>query len=324
MRFTTSLVSLCVTFASVSNADASLEDICIMGYKLCSPSGATTTVTPKIGDASMAYLFSDIVDSSLPSGNSKRSPGSNLVSPRDEASLCCVSSLACMTMSGLLIPFCYDRFTTNFFLPDGSYGNVVSGAYTSSSRDTANLLSGAYTLANGSTGNIYAANPAAKPNTATLSLPAPFTGSGVGSAIPASALGVEVTLTYTTVLPGITIAGTTIPATTIPAHTQSVSTVTGTTLRLSVSGSTFYTTVLPSVVTESLVPPSTIAAITVAGTTVAAITTVITTTTAMEGGPATTTSPASSPASTSTNIVGFSKVPVGGMALGVAIAVWRL
>src|SRR5258706_15336473 len=49
-------------------------------------------------------------------------------------------------------------------------------------------------LEDGTPGNIYAGNEAAIPNLATLSLPTPFTASGVGTAIPASVLGLPVTL----------------------------------------------------------------------------------------------------------------------------------
>lgn len=195
-----------VTFAS---ADDNLErrDACISGYTLCSPAGATTTVTPQIGDSEFQNLFVDIVRSSLPA--SKRS-----LSIRDSASLCCISTLDCLTMNTLSLPFCYDKFTTNYFLPDGSFGTVVGGAYTSATKDTANLETGDFTLSNGTTGNLYSANEAAKPNTAALPLPSQFTGSGVGSAIPASALGDEITLTFTT-----TFSETTVPATIIPEST---------------------------------------------------------------------------------------------------------
>ncbi|TAQ86457.1 hypothetical protein B7494_g5231 [Chlorociboria aeruginascens] len=203
------------------------DNNCQTGYTVCAPAGATSTTTPQIGDASFPDLFHDIVQSSLPS--SKRS-----LSSRDTASLCCVSSLACLAMSSLSIPFCYDKFTTNFFLPDGSYGTIVGGAYTSSRGDKANLESGNYTLADGTTGNIYQDDASAKPDTATLPIPAQFTGSGVGSAIPASALGGEVTLTLVTTLPATTIQGSTRPATTIPqsvvSTANSVATIPATTL----------------------------------------------------------------------------------------------
>jgi hypothetical protein len=133
-------------------------------------------------------------------------------------------------MANLHIPFCYDKFTTNFFLPDGSFGTIVGGSYTSPSGDVANLVSGEYTLVDGQKGNIYSDNASARPDTATLPIPTQFTASGVGTAIPASALGGQVTLTYTTTLPGSTIPpftippvtiykSTTIPGTTIPGST---------------------------------------------------------------------------------------------------------
>ena len=132
-----------------------------------------------------------------------------------------------------------DNYTTNFFLPGGSYGQIHDGSYTSNDGSTANLLSGNYTLQGGSSGNIYG-TPATPPNTATLALPTQYTASGSGSAIPATALGQEVT--YTTTIPGTTVLPSVL-STAISAPTMA-------------GGST-----VASIVTEALttVPGSTIA-----------------------------------------------------------------
>jgi hypothetical protein len=74
-------------------------------------------------------------------------------------------------------------------------------------------LVGNYTLSNGQSGSIYGTS--SPPDTATLALPTPYTSSGIGSAIPASALGDEAT--YTTTIPGTTVEGKTLaPVTTSP------------------------------------------------------------------------------------------------------------
>jgi hypothetical protein len=77
-----------------------------------------------------------------------------------------------------------DKFTTNYALPDGSYGTINGGSYTDTG-GTANLITGNET--NG--GNIYANDPAAAPNTAMIDVSAQYTSSGVGSAIPVIDLG---------------------------------------------------------------------------------------------------------------------------------------
>ena len=145
-----------------------------------------------------------------------------------------------------------DNYTTNYYLPGGSYGQIVSGSYTGSDGSTANLISGDYTLTNGTTGNIYGSSSAlSKPNTATLDMPTQYTASGSISVIPVTALGQEIT--YTTVIPCTTIppsivsavmaipttaderattvvateAASTIPGTTIAAHTSTVTTRVG-------------------------------------------------------------------------------------------------
>lgn len=96
-------------------------------------------------------------------------------------------------------------------------------------------------------GNIYTGDEGAKPDTVTLPMPTPFTSKGVGSAIPASALGGAAT--YTTVISGSVGGGTVIPAQTFTASV--------------VNGST-------------VAPQSTIAATTIPGTTFPAETSVVT------------------------------------------------
>jgi hypothetical protein len=58
------------------------------------------------------------------------------------------------------------------------------------SGDNVNLLNGSYVLADGtSTGNIYSTASSDIPNTSTLPMPSQWQGTGVGGAIPATALG---------------------------------------------------------------------------------------------------------------------------------------
>ena len=132
-----------------------------------------------------------------------------------------------------------DKFTTNYVLPDGAYGTVVTGNYTASN-GIANLLSGDYTLSDGTAGNVYgSASSPSKPDTATLTVPTQYTAAGVGSAIPLSALGQW--STYTTTIPGTTVEPSTVPAQTVspsvvsgstvePATTMPASTIPGTTV----------------------------------------------------------------------------------------------
>ena len=82
-----------------------------------------------------------------------------------------------------------DKFTTDYFLQDGSYGSITSGNYTTPTGDQANLITGNYRMANGQTGNIYQGDRLDEPNTSSMPIPTPWTSSGVGSAIPASAVG---------------------------------------------------------------------------------------------------------------------------------------
>jgi hypothetical protein len=100
-------------FVTLGQAGGTCQD----GFTLCTPPGATSDITPQIGSPEFLGLFVDIVLSSLPASKRSSSPGT--------ASLCCTSSLSCLCMVNLDIPFCFDRFTTDYYLPDGSYGTVV-------------------------------------------------------------------------------------------------------------------------------------------------------------------------------------------------------
>ncbi|TVY23814.1 hypothetical protein LHYA1_G007571 [Lachnellula hyalina] len=245
---------------------------CPTGLSLCSPPGATNSHTPQIGSPDFENLYTDLLHSPLPlSTRSGAEDGT--------ASLCCITSLSCLAMPTLALPFCYDKFTTNFFLQDTSFGTLSLGTYTSRLGDFANFKTGDYTLTNGTKGNIYSDNPSAKPNTSTLAIPTQFTASGVGPVIPASALGGEVTITYVTTLPGSTV-----PATTIPPSTHSESVATQTILFPETVTTTISGTATQSKVAKTSFELSTSSATTIEGTTIkgttlpGAVTTVTTTT----------------------------------------------
>lgn len=116
------------TTALIVTSHGQDADSCTSGFTFCAPVGATSETTPQIGSPAFQTLFVDIVLSSLPS-SSKRSSSSSSLS----ASLCCRSLLSCLLMVDLEIPFCYDKFTTDYYLPDGSYGLVVCHIHSSRS-----------------------------------------------------------------------------------------------------------------------------------------------------------------------------------------------
>ncbi|KAJ4375272.1 hypothetical protein N0V83_002358 [Neocucurbitaria cava] len=220
-------------FESLSKASA--DEPC----EPCQPSGATGTTPPAIG-TDLSSLYLDVLASVKDIHFKKRS-----VESRAEG-FCCRQSLNCVNVQSLNIPMCYDKFTTNFAFPDGSYGSLTTGDYSSGS-GSANLLTGNYTNG-GQSGNIYASDAQAKPNTATLSIPPQYTGTGVGSAVPASQLGSVIV--YTTTIPG-----TTFTAPTTVAETVRVATVSGQTVSETVSATTITqaTTIAPqtNVVTKT-------------------------------------------------------------------------
>ncbi|CAF9930445.1 hypothetical protein IMSHALPRED_008175 [Imshaugia aleurites] len=243
----TTFVLLLLSYAHVIACDDILHPraACSSSYTACNPKGAATTNEPPIGTG-ISSLFVDVVDTLDSANLAKREAGQGtgvLVTRASGGGLCCAEGTICLLLQDFELSFCYDNYTTNFFLPGGSYGQVHDGSYTSTDGSTANLLTGNYTLGDGSSGNIYG-TPATPPNTATLTLPTQDTASGVGSAIPVTALGQEIT--YTTTIPGTTVSpsviSTTVSALTITGGStvgsvvaEAVTTVPGTTVAPEVS-----------------------------------------------------------------------------------------
>jgi hypothetical protein len=170
-------LALLATVVYATPLELTARDDC----KPCAPEGATGSDPPEIsGDLSSLYL--DVLASVKDVHFKKREARSN-VARADE--FCCV--LDCVNVQNLNIPMCYDKFTTNYAFPDGSYGSLTTGEYTQGGT-VVNLINGTFKKSDGETGDIYSTNPAAKLNTATLSIPPQWTSEGVGSAIPASEL----------------------------------------------------------------------------------------------------------------------------------------
>ncbi|CAA9957403.1 hypothetical protein CFE70_000964 [Pyrenophora teres f. teres 0-1] len=175
----------------------------------CQPKGASSLTPPAVG-TQLNSLYTDILSSIHDISFDKRS-----VHTRAEG-FCCRQSLDCVKVQNLNIPMCYDKFTTNFQFPDGSYGTVSAGKYHSGGVDV-DLINGSYTK-DGQKANIYP-NESEKPNTSTMSIPPQFTGSGVGGAIPITELGSIVV--YTTTIPATTYTAPTTVAQTVKTATIS-------------------------------------------------------------------------------------------------------
>jgi hypothetical protein len=219
-----SLKAIFLGLLAASVQTASAKAVARDNCKLCSPQGATGSTPPAFG-SDLKNLYTDLLASVKDIHFRKRNTDS--IIQRDDA-FCCHESLDCVNVQSLNIPMCYDKFTTNYKFPDGSYGSLTTGDYTQGGSQ-ANLLSGQYTKNGGESGNLYAEDQSAKPNTATLSIPPQFTATGEGSAIPASEIGSVVVMTTEiggttiasapTTLAALTTLGTTISAQTISAPT---------------------------------------------------------------------------------------------------------
>lgn len=168
-----------ISLAIIASALATpMENVARDTCNPCNPQGATGSTPPSIGP-DLSSLYTDVLASVKDIHFKARSADS--VGARDD-SFCCAETLDCVNVQNLNIPMCYDKFTTNFAFADRSYGSLTTGNYTQGSSE-ANLFTGQYSK-DGTEGNIYSEDPAAKPNTATLSIPPQWTATGVGSAIP--------------------------------------------------------------------------------------------------------------------------------------------
>ncbi|KAL8947022.1 MAG: hypothetical protein Q9222_006652 [Ikaeria aurantiellina] len=235
-----------VTFSAIATiTSAHLEPRagCSDNYSKCSPKGASSSDTPAVG-TNLSPLYTDLLSSVNGGQNSKRELGgahedfSPLLLPRASSAsfgfgnnlvkteLTAVEGVdgtQCLLLQGLSLPFCYDNYTTNYFLPGGAHGQIVSGEFTSDSGQ-ANLVSGDFTLSDGTKGNVYGSEDSPdKPNTSTLPIPTQYTASGSISAIAATALGEVITITTT--IPGTTVEPSTVAAETIAPSISGTSTV---------------------------------------------------------------------------------------------------
>ncbi|KAL8681036.1 MAG: hypothetical protein Q9186_002809 [Xanthomendoza sp. 1 TL-2023] len=195
---------------------------CAKNYKKCDPKGASSSEAPTIG-TDLSQLYPELVNTVNGAKKLKRDShdprdhlASLLESRATSANLCCKFFLS----AHLPTP---DNYTTNYFLPGGSTGQIVSGSYTSATGQ-ANLIDGEYTLADGTKGNIYGSQDSpSKPDTATLPIPTQYTASGSGSALAATALGQVATITTT--IPGTTVEPSTVAEETVSPSVSGTSTV---------------------------------------------------------------------------------------------------
>jgi len=175
-----------LTIANATHAKFVARDDC----KPCAPEGATGTDIPDIG-SDLKSMYIDLLDS-VKGIHFKKREAKSVV--RGDAGFCC--QLDCVNLHNFNVPMCYDKFTTQYAFPDGSYGSLTTGNYTQDGT-VVNLITGNYTKPGGEIGDIYSADPGARPNTATLSIPPQWTEPGVGSAIPATKLGSVIPQTST-------------------------------------------------------------------------------------------------------------------------------
>ncbi|OCK87121.1 uncharacterized protein K441DRAFT_623584 [Cenococcum geophilum 1.58] len=217
-------LALLISAACCTQQDIIARDGCGTNYVSCSPSGAKSMTSPNVGP-DMSSLYVDLLNSVAGIHFSKRELGTidgSIIEKRESPSMCCTQGTSCLNLQGFNVPMCYDKFTTNYILADGSYGTITTGEYSGADGSKVNLLTGNFTISNGQNGNIYSNDESAKPNTATLSIPPQWTGTGVGSAIPITELASVGTTS--TVIPVSTIAASTIE-TVISGKTTPISTI---------------------------------------------------------------------------------------------------
>ncbi|KAK2749114.1 hypothetical protein FQN55_003816 [Onygenales sp. PD_40] len=224
-------ISVVILFASVATAltsELSARQNCGEGYDMCMPKGSSLIPSdPHYFNTLYEDLIGTINDSPKDQTPPEPAKGQADMPAESPSPLCCASGMQCLVLGRSTLSFCWDRFTTNFYLPSGIYGSVTTGIL-HVENTTWNLLTGEYTDKSGSKRNLYDEAHLPKPNTATMSMPQPWTSKGVGSAIPGSELGDLAT--YTTTIPGTTRGASTIPASTIAATTVSGSVIPATTI----------------------------------------------------------------------------------------------
>ncbi|KPI42185.1 uncharacterized protein AB675_5544 [Cyphellophora attinorum] len=244
---------------------AAAQQACLDGFNQCSPAGASSREVPVIGpDLARFYLELIYTIVGLPAGENSVQEAAVIRRTDYGDSLCCAVGSACEMIQSFKIAFCWDRFTTSYFLPDGSYGSASNGSYRTPQGDTANLITGEYHMQDGTVGNMYDESPADKPESSDLPLPTPYTSAGVGAAIPASQLGAQLsqtlTATISTASPQSTSStSSTSPETTTVSSTSASSgtTMTSPSLPITTSSTSAATSSEPAPIPQTTLPTST-------------------------------------------------------------------
>ncbi|KAK0514313.1 hypothetical protein JMJ35_002930 [Cladonia borealis] len=121
------VVLLSFTHVSLCNNNFKARNVCNNDYSLCDPKGASTSDEPPISSA-LSPLFIDILNTVDNNKDTKRDVvrSTDRLKPRLlGGGLCCTDGTQCLLLQGLNFPFCYDNYTTNYYLPGGSYGQIT-------------------------------------------------------------------------------------------------------------------------------------------------------------------------------------------------------
>ncbi|KAI9823854.1 MAG: hypothetical protein M1826_007600 [Phylliscum demangeonii] len=149
MRYPWTLALLMVAFLAISISAANQHDVrlvCSVGYKPCKP--YAFDVGPLLEPIEGSAIAKMYVDSIRSLGGQSRSISQvqqfvNVLGYEDQAEpVCCTQSSLCAIVTQLDVPYCYDRRTSDFFFPDGSYGSVSVGNVTISNGNGGNLATG--------------------------------------------------------------------------------------------------------------------------------------------------------------------------------------
>ncbi|KAF2402509.1 hypothetical protein EJ06DRAFT_342536 [Trichodelitschia bisporula] len=161
----------------------------------CDPPGIKSITPPSLSDPTIVDFYANLLHS-VSGVHFERSISSDPNRDDAHAPICCEPTALCLLLSGFGVPFCYDKFTTSFLLPDASYGTLHNGSYILPSGAHVNLFNGSVTqpqngqsAQKGGQENIYADHPLARPNTTMLTPPPQWTATGIGKALPATGLG---------------------------------------------------------------------------------------------------------------------------------------
>ncbi|KAF2747180.1 hypothetical protein M011DRAFT_477625 [Sporormia fimetaria CBS 119925] len=144
----------------------------------CRPELSITDKLPPVGEE-LDLLYQNALGSVQWADIHFKKRAENQVEERGQVPTVFCCQFDCLNLMYYNVAMCYDKYTTQFSFPDGSWGSLTTGEFVDNDGAYLRMFEGSYMDKDGKRGNVYDKNPEASPNLAILSIPPQWTGSSL-------------------------------------------------------------------------------------------------------------------------------------------------